>query len=204
MISYFLVRFFQRQDEEMQFQLTLNGILLAVVTEGLLFMGYLGTMQGAGGLEAILKSLLTAVYWNVTAWVDLLTGCVYVMVNRLVFLICCLLLLRDGLVSILGCLSFLFFWFFVILCERKGAFCKGDSEFLMVSYCLFEAIPGMKHHLEWMLLMMFFSSVYFGIFRKLAGRKEESIPYTPFLVFSEYIILILLVLLPEKEVYGTI
>lgn len=208
-------------NEEVKVDLSLDIVLMAAFSEMFLFMAYVGVMETtmvetietveSGAFQVLLSDVLPvmlsgvgSVYLNVTAWIDLLTGYVYVVINRLVFVICMIFLLFDESISFKCLMLFFLFFIFVVACEKMNAFSRGDSEFLMISYLLFDRNPWQEKCLELMLGVMLLSSISFGIFRKITGRKEGRIPFTPFIVFSEYIILILMAVLSGKEGYGII
>lgn len=205
MISYLFLYFFQQKDEDIKFELTLDVIIFSAFTEAALFMAYVSFVGMPGGGLNIMLAVLCAVYLNVTLWIDLLTGYVYTILNQAVFVLLVLTGIFSAQITIISVCIFFLFILMVVLCEKIKAYSHGDSEFLIVSYLFFEINPHYDLSIEWMFLVMILGSVFFGIFRKITGRKEGMIPYTPFLVFSEFIIILFLAVMPEgKEVYAII
>lgn len=192
MISYFFFYFLQKEDKEISMELSLDLILISAFCECLLFLEGICFFRLDAVWLNVLAALAGAVYFNVTAWVDLLTGYVYQYFNLffgILFSLGTFIMYRSRFFIVI---FFFFFLIFVKQCERANAFSRGDSEFLGVSYFYFTMGTGSRNGLEIMLMVMLLGSVFFGIFRKICGNKEGMIPYTPFLVFSEFIIMILL------------
>lgn len=192
MISYFVLDFFRKRDKDISVELSLETVLFSAFCECLLFLEEFYFMEFSDAWINGVAALAGAVYFNVTAWMDLLTGYVYKMVNLFFLILFSVgtVLMDRSLFFILG--SFLFYLIIVETCERINAFSRGDSEFFCVSYFYFAMGKGSSNATEIMLAVMLLGSVIFGIFRKICGRKEGMMPYTPFIVFSEYIIMIIL------------
>lgn len=191
MISYFLMRFFQSEDAEITLDLSGDMAILCAFVEVLIFEAGIGFLGDIHMPLRIITALLGAVYFNVTGWIDLMTGYVYSIINQFFLILFLILLFFKNQSLHFVMISFLLFVLLICICEKAGAFLRGDSEFLCVSY-LFFALKGPNGALEEMLFVMLFGAVMFASFRKITGREEGMMPYTPFLIFSEWIIMMIL------------
>lgn len=191
MISYFLMCIFEREDEEIFLDLTGDMAVLSALLEVFLFEAGIGFLQNNWMPLRIMAAFFGAVYFNVTGWIDLMTGYVYSIINQFFLILFLILLFLKNQSLQFVMISFLLFVLMIWICEKAGAFSRGDSEFLNVSY-LFFALKSEEGALEGMFLVMLFSAVLFAGFGKIFGRKEGMIPYTPFLVFSQWIIMMIL------------
>ncbi len=186
-LSFLILHILLSHDDELEVKLTLDWILMCVFSEILLTM--LLIMLKEGNVAVL---VIYAVYLNLTAWFDYLTGYVYEAVNiiqMLVFLGAAYFLGRFDLFMVLG---FVMLFAFLLFCEKINAFEAGDREFLLISYLFFSMKAAFEQCLEIVLLIMLLGSLIFDIFRKITNKKGDRLPYTPFLTVSEIIIIIFL------------
>lgn len=175
LISYFWYQIDYEEQKKNPMELWLFFILSEMVSYGVIgYPGYRIIWDGA-----------KVVYSLVTCWTDWQIKKVYCMINQVFGCIFLIFLVTQGLVS--SCwINLVIFSVFVMLCEKCKAFERGDTQYLLVCAIYF---LGIRHFpLEWMLWNMLIASFIFGIFRKIGVGKGESMPYTPILYFSEFIL----------------
>lgn len=188
MISCLVIRFFAGWDPETDMRLSLENVLGIALLELFMF-GIQMALLGEQSVSFTLLTVFGTVYMCSTAVIDHLTGYVYCISHFIMLLLIILFGITEGGISFQYCFWTVFYLLFLMLCEHAGAFSRGDSEYLAVSYIYFGcgAIGG--YVLEYMLAVMLMSALVFGIFRKDRAGKEGS-AFTPVIVFSEYIIMI--------------
>lgn len=193
MISCLIIRFWNYNDKETDMRLSLENILGVALLELFMFGIQLGLLGGQDAAFVVLTAFGT-VYMCSTAVIDYLTGYVYCISHFIMLLFIILFEMTKCDISLKYCFWTVIYLLFLILCEHAGAFSHGDSEYLAVSYIYFGCSTIGTYVLEYMLVVMLMSALVFGIFRK-CGAGKEVYAFTPVIVFSEYIIMILFRLL---------
>lgn len=195
MISMAFVSLLGRFDNEISINPGIKDKILLTICETFLWKILLFFKCSSGVAMnktlADITIILFVFYTLVTAYIDAITGFVYRYFNIFV----------GGMLVILGVIAFgikisliicgVLFCGFLKVCEMTGAFCNGDSQVYLVIYFFMHCFLG-GDALDFMLITMLLSSVIFGIYRKITGRKEGYVPFTPFIFFSEYILIIIL------------
>ncbi|MGN0160501.1 MAG: hypothetical protein ACI4AQ_03845 [Lachnospiraceae bacterium] len=210
MISYMLMRLLQDKDREWKQVPGLElGLLSAAVEILWIFTLIYNNRTNFNNLS--IKSMIVllilvvigSVYLTLIPLVDWETGYVYEISNILclgvhIFFILLQMTSVDESVcgfsiilreNIFFLMDGIFFIVIVCICERMGGYARGDSEFLILSYVIMSIHITRNWTLAIMLWSMIVSSIIFGIFRKINGMKEVMVPYTPYIAFSEFIII---------------
>lgn len=193
MISYLIICFWNQQDKEADMRLSLESVIGIAILELFMLLPQIGIYGGNGVASAVLPVMGTA-YMCSTAVIDYLTGYVYCFWHFVFLGVLFALKLLYMDFSLCWCIFTVFYLLFLMLCERIGAFSHGDSEYLAVSYIYFGCSIIGVFALEYMLGVMLMSALLFDILKKHGAGKEE-FAFTPMIVFSEYIIMIIFRLL---------
>lgn len=188
MISVLIIRFWRCHDKEAHLRLTLGTIFEIAMLELFMF-GVQAALLGVQNAAFAVLTLLGSVYMCSTAVIDYLTGYVYCVSHFVMLLLIVILGITQCNISMKFCILTVIFLLFLLLCEHAGAFSRGDSEYLAVSYIYFSCGTISGFALEYMLGVMLMSALIFGIFRK-CGAEKEVVAFTPIIVFSEYIMMI--------------
>lgn len=188
MISVLIIRFWCRHDHQAALRLTLEESFEIVLLELFMF-GMQAALLGISNAGSAVLMLAGTVYMCSTAVIDYVTGYVYCISHFVMLIFILFFEMTEWNISLEFCFLTVFFLLFLVLCEHAGAFSRGDSEYLAVSYIYFccGAIGGCA--LEYMLGVMLMSALIFGIFRKRRAGKGVT-AFTPVIVFSEYIMMI--------------
>ncbi len=190
MISFFIICFWNNRDKEADMRLTLDSVIGIAILEVFMFLLQVG-LYGSNSVFSIVLPVFGTVYMCSTAVIDYLTGYVYCFGHFVMLGILFIYKIISMEFSISWCIFTAFYLLFLISCERVGAFSHGDSEYLAVSYIYFGCSIIESFALEFMLGVMLMSAGVFGIFRKYRARKEV-LAFTPMIVFSEYIMMLIL------------
>lgn len=217
MISFIILSFFHDCDrdndfittEDLAMAMAICEVLWSVLLVSEVQQGWAKADMGFIVLDAII-CIASAFYLTFTPFMDWITGYVYSIVNYGMFVV----IMIDGFVNsadtvnsvdnvytmnpmnpvdmrLWTIISFVIYIIILIRCEYKGAFARGDTEFLLVSYCIISNSVSIENCLVIMLIIMLLSAFIFDIFRKMRQvPKEVMIPYTPFVSLSEFIIII--------------
>lgn len=188
MISVLIIRFWHGHDKEADLRLT-SDVLFEIVLLELFMFGVQAGLLGVQNTAAVVLTLLGSVYMCSTAVIDYFTGYVYCVSHYVMLLLIGVLRITGCNISLNFCILTVIFLLFLLLCEYAGAFSRGDSEFLAVSYIYFSCGTIGTFALEYMLCVMLMSALIFGIFRKCGAGKGVA-AFTPMIVFSEYIMMI--------------
>ena len=188
MISVLIIRFWEKHDNQTDLRLTLAEIFEIALLELFMF-GIQAGLLGVRNAGSAVLMLLGTVYMCSTAVIGYFTGYVYCISHFVMLLLILILGITRCNISFEFCFLTVIFLLFLTLCERVGAFSRGDSEYLAVSYIYFSCGTIGGFALEYMLGVMLMSALIFGIFRKRGARKGVT-AFTPMIVFSEYIMMI--------------
>lgn len=190
MISYFIICFWDNRDKEVDMRLSLEDAISVAVLEFFMFMLQVG-IYGTDSIVSVILPMTGTVYMCSTAVIDYLTGYVYCFSHFVMLGILFVFRIFSIEISLKWCIFTFFYLLFLILCEHEEAFSHGDSEYLAVSYLYFSFSIIGSFVLEYMLVVMLMSAFVFGIFRKCRAGKGV-LAFTPMIVFSEYIIMLIL------------
>lgn len=187
MISCLIIRFWNLKDREINIKLSMENFIELAWLELFMF-GFQAVILGSGSTASVVLTMFGSVYMCSTAVIDYLTGYVYCISHFIMLVFILILGMAQCDISLEYCIFTVIYLLFLGLCESAGAFSHGDSEYLAVSYIYFGCSTIGRFALEYMLVVMLMSALVFGIFRKCRTGKEVC-AFTPFIVFSEYIII---------------
>lgn len=190
MISYLGICFWNKWDKEADMRMSLDAVIGIALLELFMFMLQVG-IYGSNNAVSVIVPVAGAAYMCSTAVIDYLTGYVYCFSHFIMLGILFVFRMFSMKISLNWCIFTVFYLLFLILCEHAGAFSHGDSEYLAVSYIYFSFSIIGSFALEYMLVVMLMSVFVFGIFRKCRAGKGV-LAFTPMIVFSEYIIMMIL------------
>ena len=191
MISYFILNFLRSHDSEIDISLSVDTALYSAFSETILFILWSFYTNSDKQAEIIFISAVAAIYINLTVIIDYHTGFVYKIINVIVLIIFLSINFHINSITFSCVISVLFLLIFLVICDKTEAFGRGDSEFIFVTFWMLCLGIDNEAVLETTLGILFLSSFLFGIYRKADGRKEGMIPYTPFIVVSECIFIII-------------
>lgn len=195
MISFLIIYFFSRHDSKLCMEINENdGVILAFI-EMFIFLINMFYLSGIFGGNvnfgcAFVCILFISVYKTVTTYIDYATGYIYIMLNYISMLVLLsVIIINNKFLDIF--LESLVFICFLIFLEKINSYSGGDTGYLIVSYLFINIFTDGINSIIYILFVMLSGAMVFAVFRKLGNRKGM-ISYTPFLLFSEFIINIIL------------
>ncbi len=190
MISFLAAYKLKQLDEDAGFELSVERALFMCAVESVMFMLYMDfgiRILEHNPIMCMFISILFSIFACVTCVIDWWTGYVYDIINILVLIIIIIVSVCFSDVSSIFNFYLFLYVSILVMCEKVNAFCRGDTEFLIVMYFFFINNADKDFSVKFMLFTLLMSAVLFGIFRRMTGRKEGMMPYTPFIVLSEII-----------------
>lgn len=181
--SFLILRVFLKYDDDLDITYTLNLALVFAFSESIITLLLL--MQRDINFIFL---IIFGVYLNFTSWMDYLTSCIYDFLNIIMLFILLAEIYIRSRFDLFFVFTIAFVYLFLLICEKIGAFEHGDTDYLLISYLFFSLRAAYEQSVIFVLIVMLLSSTLFEIFRKLTGRKEGVIPYTPFITVSEILI----------------
>lgn len=195
MISFLIIYFLGRHDSQICMSINENdGVMLALI-EIFIFLINMFYLSGEFGDNvsfgcALICILYVSVYKTVTVYIDYSTGYIYIILNVISTIVFLFIIILNNKLLFIFSEGFVFICFLIFL-EKINSYSAGDTGYLIVSYLFINIFTDGVDAIIYILFVMLIGAVVFDIFRRLGNRKGM-ISYTPFLLFSEFIINIIL------------